>query len=80
MLAPVKIEFGKKFTPIILGAAILRLKIWQDQPELLPKMAFTQLMIFTSDRTGYFAEMEKENCYLSSSLIFVHSGSLSSSL
>jgi hypothetical protein len=39
----------------------LRLKIWQDQLELLPKMAFTQLMIFTSGPTGYFAEMEKEN-------------------
>jgi hypothetical protein len=39
----------------------LRLKIWQDQPELLPKMAFTQLKIFTSGPTGYFAKMEKEN-------------------
>ncbi len=62
MLAPVNIEVGPKiFTLIILGAAILRLKIWQDQSELLPKMAFTQLMIFTSGPTGYFAKMEKGN-------------------
>ncbi len=62
MLAPVNIEVGQKmFTLIILGAAILRLKIWQDQPELLPKMACTQLMIFTSGPTGYFAKMVKEN-------------------
>jgi len=43
---------AKIFTLIILGAPVLRLKIWQNQPELLPKMAFNQLMIFTSGPTG----------------------------